>query len=128
MSIKRAILVTVGCMILGLGCVGIVLPILPIVPFFLITRYCFSASNERLHRWFIGTKLYKCAVNIVRNTKKKRDFPQRESLLLVNHSEAKPGSNQVERAIRPLAVGRKSWFPAPRRVPRPMLSMLNGIC
>ena len=95
MSIKRAILVTVGCMTLGLGCVGIVLPILPIVPFFLITRYCFSASNERLHRWFIGTKLYKCAVNIVRNTKKKRDFPQRESLLLVNHSEAKPGSNQV---------------------------------
>ena len=80
MSIKRAILVTVGCMTLGLGCVGIVLPIPPIVPFFLITRYCFSASNERLHRWFIGTKLYK---NHLESYVQKRGMTMKTKLTII---------------------------------------------
>lgn len=59
MKLKRLIFLIIGCISLGLGCVGIVLPILPTVPFFLLTVFCFSQSSERLHSWFIGTKLYK---------------------------------------------------------------------
>ena len=44
---------------LGLGCVGIVLPILPTVPFFLLTVFCFSQSSQKLHDWFVNTKMYK---------------------------------------------------------------------
>jgi hypothetical protein len=36
-----------------------VLPILPTVPFFLVTVFCFTQSSKRLHDWFIGTKMYK---------------------------------------------------------------------
>ena len=59
MKIKKIILITLGCISLGVGCVGIALPILPTTPFFLLTLLCFTNSSERLHRWFIGTKLYK---------------------------------------------------------------------
>lgn len=41
------------------GCIGIVLLILPTVPFFLLTVFCFANSSQKLHDWFIGTKRYR---------------------------------------------------------------------
>lgn len=51
--------VVLGCLCLGLGTIGIVLPILPTVPFYMATLFCFAKSSQKLHDWFIGTSLYK---------------------------------------------------------------------
>ena len=59
MKIKKYFFAAAGCISLALGCIGIVLPILPTVPFFLLTLFCFSQSSTRLHDWFTGTDLYK---------------------------------------------------------------------
>lgn len=59
MKLKQVIFLIIGCLSLALGCVGIVLPILPTVPFFLVTVFCFANSSQRLHDWFIGTQMYK---------------------------------------------------------------------
>lgn len=59
MSLKRLLFLIVGCISLGIGCIGIVLPILPTVPFFLLTVFCFANSSKKLHDWFVGTSLYK---------------------------------------------------------------------
>ena len=59
MKLKRLIFLILGFVCLGLGCIGIVLPILPTVPFFLVTVFCFAKSSQRLHDWFVGTKMYK---------------------------------------------------------------------
>lgn len=48
-----------GFLCLGLGSAGIVLPILPTVPFYMATVFCFAKSSKKLHNWFISTKLYK---------------------------------------------------------------------
>ena len=56
---KQIIFLIIGCLSLALGCVGIVLPILPTVPFFLLTVFCFANSSQKLHDWFIGTQMYK---------------------------------------------------------------------
>lgn len=59
MSIKKIIFIVLGCICLALGTVGVVLPILPTVPFYLATAFCFANSSERLHNWFVNTGLYK---------------------------------------------------------------------
>ena len=55
----RILWIILGFIALGLGTVGIALPILPTVPFYLATVFCFAKSSKRLHDWFIGTSLYK---------------------------------------------------------------------
>lgn len=59
MSIKKLLLLVIGCICLGLGCVGIILPVLPTVPFFLVTVFCFANSSRKLHDWFVETGMYK---------------------------------------------------------------------
>lgn len=59
MKLKRLIFLILGFLCLGLGCVGVALPILPTVPFFLLTVFFFANSSQGLHDWFVNTRLYK---------------------------------------------------------------------
>ena len=59
MKLKKAIYIVIGCINLGLGALGAVLPLLPSVVFLLIAAFCFARGSEKLHTWFVGTKLYK---------------------------------------------------------------------
>lgn len=59
MKIKKILFIFSGCIGVGLGVVGAVLPLLPAFPFLLLAAFCFAKSSERLHIWFINTKLYK---------------------------------------------------------------------
>ena len=59
MKLKQIIFLIIGCLSLALGCVGIVLPILPTVPFFLLTVFCFANSSQKLLDLFCGTQMYK---------------------------------------------------------------------
>ena len=54
----RIFWILLGFLCLGLGAVGIVLPILPTVPFFMATVFCFAKSSRKLHDWVTGTGLY----------------------------------------------------------------------
>lgn len=59
MNIKKILYIICGCIAMVLGTVGTVLPILPTVPFLMVSAFCFAKSSEKLNRWFKGTKLYK---------------------------------------------------------------------
>ncbi|MEE1032003.1 MAG: YbaN family protein [Ruminococcus sp.] len=56
---KKVFYIVLGCVGLGVGAVGAVMPLLPAFPFLLLAAYCFAKSSEKLHTWFVGTKLYK---------------------------------------------------------------------
>lgn len=47
-----------GMIALSLGTAGIVLPLIPTVPFYLLAAFCFAKSSERIHAWFRSTKGY----------------------------------------------------------------------
>ena len=59
MKIKKILYVILGCIGVGLGAVGAMLPLLPSFPFLLLAAFCFARSSEKLNNWFINTKLYK---------------------------------------------------------------------
>lgn len=59
MKLKKILYMVLGCIGVGLGALGAVLPLLPAFPFLLLAAFCFARSSERLHNWFTGTKLYK---------------------------------------------------------------------
>lgn len=58
-KMKRILFVILGFISLGLGIVGIILPVLPTTPFLLLTSFCFVRGSEKFDIWFRGTKVYK---------------------------------------------------------------------
>jgi uncharacterized membrane protein YbaN (DUF454 family) len=43
-----------GLVCVALGLIGVVLPLLPTVPFMLLAAFFFARSSERLHHWLIS--------------------------------------------------------------------------
>lgn len=58
MNTKKIFYLILGCISLALGTIGTFLPMLPCAPFLLLATFCFTKSSDRLHTWFIQTKLY----------------------------------------------------------------------
>lgn len=58
MNVKKLLYIILGCIGVGLGAVGAVVPMLPAFPFLMLAAFCFARSSEKLDRWFKGTKLY----------------------------------------------------------------------
>lgn len=56
---KKMLYIILGCIGVGLGAVGAVVPMLPAFPFLMLAAFCFARSSEKLNNWFRGTKLYK---------------------------------------------------------------------
>ncbi len=73
--------ILLGCISFALGTAGIVLPLLPTVPFYMLTLFCFTKGSERLHRWFIHTELYK---KHMKDFVEKRAMPLRSKFTIMS--------------------------------------------
>lgn len=54
----RFIYASLGLSCVALAVVGILLPLLPTVPFLLLAAFFFANSSERLHSWITGHRVF----------------------------------------------------------------------
>ena len=60
--VVRYIFLTVGAISFVLGTAGIVIPLLPTVPFYMLTLFCLARGSERFHKMFLESSLYQKTV------------------------------------------------------------------
>ncbi|MBK9214829.1 MAG: YbaN family protein [Chloracidobacterium sp.] len=56
MDVRKAILIFVGTLCVGLGLLGMFLPLLPTTVFLLMAAYCYSKSSERFYIWLLTNR------------------------------------------------------------------------
>ena len=71
----KYLFITFGTIFLGVGIIGVFVPILPTTPFLLLSAACYVRSSNRLYTWLINHKLFGKFV---------RDFRESRSISLRN--------------------------------------------
>jgi uncharacterized protein len=54
----RAVLRVLGILFVGLGILGIIFPIFPATPNFLLATWCFMKSSDRLYHWLMTNRVF----------------------------------------------------------------------
>ncbi len=80
MKIMKVFWIIIGSLALALGTIGIFLPVLPTVPFYMLTVFAFANSSEKLHKWFLSTRMYK---NYLENYVEKKGMTIKTKLTLL---------------------------------------------
>ena len=80
-SLRKALLITIGLISIGIGTIGIFVPLLPTTVFLLIAAACFVRSSERLHTWLMTHRVFG---SYIRNYREHRamDTRTRASILV----------------------------------------------
>ena len=55
----KGIYIILGIIFLGVGIIGIVLPVLPTTPFILLASFCLAKGSDRINNRFKKTKIYR---------------------------------------------------------------------
>lgn len=53
---RRALLISIGFFLLILGIIGVFLPVMPTIPFFIIASLCFSGGSNRFHNMLLNNR------------------------------------------------------------------------
>lgn len=76
----RGALIVFGTFFLGLGVLGIVLPILPTTPFLLLSAACYSRGSDRFYKRLISNRWFG---NYIRNYREGRGIPLRVKMFAI---------------------------------------------
>jgi len=73
-SPKRILFIVAGTICLGLGALGIILPLLPTTPFLLLTAACYMRGSDRMYQWLLNNKWFG---KYIRNYREGKGIPLR---------------------------------------------------
>ena len=90
-----------GTLFLVIGCVGIVLPILPTTPFLLLALGCYARSSERWYRWLITNRWFG---EYIKNWHEGKGIPMKTKILTIAFLSLTIGYSAV--AVVPFFIGK----------------------
>lgn len=64
--------IALGIVSMGVGMLGIILPILPTTPFFIVSAYSFGKGSHRFHTWFHSLPFVQKHLSNLTMTKRKK--------------------------------------------------------
>ena len=76
----RMVFAVLGCVLVGIGIIGVVLPVLPTTPFMLLAAACFARGSKRLHAWLLGSRVFGPTIRAWRRT---RSIPLRAKIAAI---------------------------------------------
>lgn len=75
------LLIAAGTFFLGLGLVGIFIPVLPTTPFLLLAAACFARSSKRFYEWLLNNKWFG---SYIKNYREGRGIPMNVKLVTIS--------------------------------------------
>ncbi len=80
-SLIRKTLIVVGTFFVGLGIVGIYLPVLPTTPFLLLAAACYARSSERFYNWLLNHRWF---AKYIRPYREGKGIPLKAKILSIS--------------------------------------------
>jgi len=77
-NLSRGVLIVAGTSFVGLGILGIFLPLLPTTPFLLLAAACYARSSERFYNWLLNNRWFG---RYIRNYLEGKGIPLRVKVL-----------------------------------------------
>lgn len=78
--IKKLFFILLGFISLFLGLIGILLPMLPTVPFLLLSSFCFIKGSSKINAWFENSSIYR---NHLKDFKENKAMTLKSKLLIL---------------------------------------------
>jgi len=75
------LLIIIGTFFVGLGILGIFLPLLPTTPFFLIAAACFARSSKRFYNWLLNNRWFG---KYIKNYREGKGIPLKVKILSIS--------------------------------------------
>jgi len=72
--LKRGLFVVAGTISLGLGAIGIFIPLLPTTPLLLLSAACYFKGSRRMHHWILNNRWFG---SYIKNYKEGKGIPLR---------------------------------------------------
>ncbi len=76
----RPLLIIAGTLLVGLGIIGILVPVLPTTPFLLLAAACYARSSQRFYHWLLNNKWLG---NYIKNYIQRKGVPLKVKVLTI---------------------------------------------
>jgi len=80
-NLSRLLLIIAGTFFVGLGIIGIFLPLLPTTPFLLLAAACYARSSKRFYNWLLTNRWFG---NYIRNYRERKGVPFKIKILSIS--------------------------------------------